>query len=115
MIDANPTQFYLDFKDYDFDGHKDIYLQRSASNGWSLSRGCLIIVNPQTKKLMEHKEANNLANMNPDFENKIIVEDRTNLIAKAAITLEKPAALKPYFDYFEEKISYNFTKPTTFN
>jgi len=44
LIDANPTQFYLDFKDYDFDGQKDIYLQRSASNGWSLSRGCLINV-----------------------------------------------------------------------
>ena len=75
LIDANPTQFYLDFKDYDFDGQKDIYLQRSASNGWSLSRGCLIIVNPQTKKLKEHKEVNNLANMNPDFENKIVYTD----------------------------------------
>jgi ATP-dependent DNA helicase RecQ len=38
--------------------------------------------------------------------NQFISEEEVHLIANASITLEKPTALKPYFDYFEEKISY---------
>ncbi|MBA0885366.1 DNA helicase RecQ [Flavobacterium undicola] len=35
-----------------------------------------------------------------------VSEEEVNLIAAARIKLEKPAALKPYFDYFEEKVAY---------
>lgn len=35
-----------------------------------------------------------------------VSEEEVNLIAAAQIKLEKPTALKPYFDYFEEKIAY---------
>ena len=72
---ANRTQFYLEFKDYNFDGQKDIYLQKSASNGWSLSRGYLFTVNSKTKKLIEHKEVRELANMNPEQIKEIVYTD----------------------------------------
>jgi hypothetical protein len=42
-LDAFPIQFDPIFDDYNFDGQMDIYIQVSASNGWSLSRGHLII------------------------------------------------------------------------
>ncbi|KQB40654.1 ATP-dependent DNA helicase RecQ [Flavobacterium daejeonense] len=35
-----------------------------------------------------------------------ITQKEVDLIAKAKIELKNPTALKPYFDYFEEKISY---------
>ncbi len=35
-----------------------------------------------------------------------ISNEEVALISEAAIQLEKPTALKPYFDYFEEKMSY---------
>ena len=35
-----------------------------------------------------------------------ITQEEVDLIAKAKIELKNPTALKPYFDYFEEKISY---------
>ena len=65
-LSAFPSQFDAIFEDYNFDNQKDIYIQVSASNGYSLSRGHLIIVDPSTKKLTEHKEARGLANMRPD-------------------------------------------------
>jgi len=36
-----------------------------------------------------------------------VSEKEINKIQKAQIELEKPNALKPYFDYFEEKMSYD--------
>ncbi|MBO9584604.1 MAG: DNA helicase RecQ [Flavobacterium sp.] len=36
-----------------------------------------------------------------------VSEDEISQIAKAQIELENPNALKPYFDYFEEKMSYD--------
>jgi len=68
-------QFYTEYKDYDFDGQKDIYIQSTASNGYSLSRGNLIMINRQTKKLFWVKEAKNLANMSPDENLKAIISE----------------------------------------
>lgn len=81
-IKANPMQFYLNFEDYNFDGQKDIYLQKSASNGWSLSKGYLFTINPLTKKLTEHKETRDLANMTPSQNEKIIYTDEINYSAR---------------------------------
>lgn len=36
-----------------------------------------------------------------------ISEEEVQLIAKAKIALDSPAALKPYYDHFEEKIAYD--------
>lgn len=77
-IEAHPTQFYLNFEDYNFDGQKDIYLQKSASNGWSLSRGYLFTIDPLTKKLTEHTEVRDLANMKPNQKERIIYTDELN-------------------------------------
>lgn len=71
-LDAFTTQFDLIFDDYDFDGQTDIYIQVSASNGWSLSRGHLIIIDPVTQKFDLHKEARVFANMKPDVKTKTV-------------------------------------------
>ena len=38
--------------------------------------------------------------------NQFISKEEVSQIAEAQIKLESPNALKPYFDYFEEKIDY---------
>ncbi|MTH18123.1 hypothetical protein [Flavobacterium sp. LC2016-01] len=74
-IEAHPIQFDIYYKDYNFDGQTDIYLQETVSNGWPLSLGHLFIINPKTKKLEEHKETRDLANMNPVLKDRIIYTD----------------------------------------
>lgn len=73
-IEANAMQFYVIVQDYNFDGQKDIYLQRSASNGWSLSRGNLLTIN-ENRKFCLHSETKELANMSPDYESKTVYTD----------------------------------------
>lgn len=77
-LDAFPTQFDPIFDDYNFDGQTDIYIQVSASNGWSLSRGHLIIIEPKTKKFELHKETRDFANMTPDIKTKTIKSELWN-------------------------------------
>jgi hypothetical protein len=77
-LDAFPSQFELTFNDYNFDKQKDIYIQVSASQGWSLSRGHLFIVDPVTKKLARHEEARELANMQPDPKTETVVSELWN-------------------------------------
>jgi hypothetical protein len=74
-LDAFPSQFELTFDDYNFDKQTDIYIQVSASQGWSLSRGHLFTIDPVTKKLTRHKEARDLANMRPDPKTKTVVSE----------------------------------------
>ena len=77
-LDAFPSQFELTLDDYNFDKQKDIYIQVSASQGWSLSRGHLFIIDPVTKKLTRHEEARNLANMKPDPKTETVVSELWN-------------------------------------
>lgn len=77
-LDAFPTQFDPIFDDYNFDGQTDLYIQVSASNGWSLSRGHLIIIDPMTKKFDLHKEARDFANMTTDIKAKTIKTELWN-------------------------------------
>lgn len=77
-LDAFPWQFYVKFEDYNFDGQKDIYIQVSASNGWSLSRGHLLIIDPLKKKFDLHNEARDFANMKPDPSTKTILTELWN-------------------------------------
>lgn len=71
-IGASPPQFDLTFADYNFDEQTDIYIQESASMGWSLSRGHLIIINPNTKKFQLHPETRDFANMEPNNKTRTI-------------------------------------------
>lgn len=71
-LEAFPIQFEAIFDDYNFDGQIDIYIQVSISNGWPLSTGHLIIIDPNTKKFNLHKEARNYANMTLDIQNKTV-------------------------------------------
>jgi hypothetical protein len=72
---AFPVQFEATFNDYNFDGQKDIYIQTSASNGYSLSRGNLIIIDPESKKMKLHVEAREFANMRPDKHTKSVISE----------------------------------------
>ena len=77
-LDAFPVQFDALFNDYNFDGQTDIYIQVTVSNGWPLSRGHLIIIDPKTKKLELHKEARDFANMTPDKKTKTVKSELWN-------------------------------------
>ncbi|CAN5443040.1 hypothetical protein BH11BAC2_BH11BAC2_10250 [soil metagenome] len=74
-LDAFSPQFYTDYNDYNFDGQKDIYLQCSSSNGYSLSRGHLLTINSKTKKIENHPETRDLANMKPDLKTKTVFSE----------------------------------------
>lgn len=65
-LESHPIQFDIIYDDYNFDGQKDIYLQLSASNGWSLSYGHLLTIEAKSNKLVLHKEASEFANMKPN-------------------------------------------------
>ena len=77
-LDAFPSQFDPIFDDFNFDKQTDIYIQVSASNGWSLSRGHLLIIDPLTKQLSRHVEARDFANMKPDPKTKTVVSELWN-------------------------------------
>ena len=77
-LEAFPTQFDPIFDDYNFDGQTDIYIQVSASNGWSLSRGHLIIIDPKTKKFELHSETRDFANMTLDVKTKTVKTELWN-------------------------------------
>lgn len=74
-LEAFPSQFEITYNDYNFDEQTDIFIQVSASQGYSLSRGHLLIVNPKTKKFSLHEEARNLGNMKPDSDQKVVFSE----------------------------------------
>tara|TARA_B100000508_G_C11374274_1_gene235283 strand:+ start:67 stop:732 length:666 start_codon:yes stop_codon:yes gene_type:complete len=74
-IDAFPLQFELILKDFNFDKQTDLYIQETISNGYPLSRGSLIIVDPNTKRLHLHRDTKDLANMEPDSESKTVMSE----------------------------------------
>jgi hypothetical protein len=74
-LDAFTVQFFPIFDDYNFDQQNDIYIQVTVSNGYSLSRGHLILINPRTGKLEIHQEARKLANMKPDKKTQSIISE----------------------------------------
>jgi len=75
ITDILPLQFELEFEDYNFDHQKDIYIQFTASNGYSISKGQLITVNPISRKLELHPEARELGNMKPDPIRKLVITE----------------------------------------
>jgi hypothetical protein len=77
-LEAFPSQFELTFDDYNFDKQTDIYIQVSASSGWSISKGHLLTVDPLTEKLTQHKETRELGNMKPDPKTKTVVSELWN-------------------------------------
>lgn len=72
-LDTFQSQFEAIFDDFNFDKQTDIYIQVSASNGRALSRGHLLTIDPLTKKIIQHAEARDLANMKPDPKTKTVV------------------------------------------
>jgi hypothetical protein len=75
-LEAFPVQFFLNFQDYNFDEHTDIYLQCSASQGYSLSRGHLLTFNPKTNRFDQHPETRDLANMQPNAKTKTVISEK---------------------------------------
>ncbi|SFQ63676.1 hypothetical protein SAMN05444144_11163 [Flavobacterium akiainvivens] len=72
-LEAGVIQFYTRYADFDFDGHKDIYIQYACSNGLAFSYGHLLTINPKTKKLTYHKEAFDLASIEPNPKTKTVI------------------------------------------
>lgn len=66
------ANFDVKYQDYNFDGISDIYIQSVVSNGFVVSRGHLLIVDPVLKKLIYQDEANGLGNLMLDAKNKVI-------------------------------------------
>lgn len=78
LHDSVPNLFgfqgFLDirYSDYDFDGINDIYIIKTVSNGLPVYRGHLLIVDSSTWKLKYQKEAEELGNIIPYSEDRII-------------------------------------------
>jgi hypothetical protein len=74
-LKAFPSQFEITYNDYNFDEQTDLFVQVSASQGYSVSKGHLLIVNPKSKKFELHNEARELGNMKPDYTQKIVFSE----------------------------------------
>ena len=72
---AGDSAFDIDFKDYNFDGQKDIYIKSKCTKGWPMCYGYLITVDPKTKKMLRHMEFEKLANPLISPDSKAIVSD----------------------------------------
>jgi len=79
LDDVHIVFFDMIFDDYNFDGQKDIYVQTSSSNGYSISHGHLIIINPKTKKFELCKEVREFGNMKIDPKTKTIKSEEVHL------------------------------------
>ena len=79
-LDGFRMQFDVVFDDYNFDGQTDLYIQKAVSNGRSLSTGHLIIIDPQTKKFVLHKEAHEFANMTPDKKSQTVTSEMWDMV-----------------------------------
>jgi hypothetical protein len=87
-------EFQVTYADYNFDGQKDIYIQRTISNGWPMSIGCLITINRRTNKLERHDECDDLANMKPDPKRKVVISDSIAQCYSSVTREEKPQLCK---------------------
>lgn len=77
LIDSSGIypQNYFEFIDFNFDNCNDIYINCSSTNGYSISRGILLTVDPKTYKLISHKETRNLGNLRPDKKNRSVISE----------------------------------------
>lgn len=74
-LEVPNRQYEIKIKDYNFDNFKDIYLNSTSSNGISMSKGYLLIVDTLSKKFENHLEVRNLKNMFPDNKTKRVLTD----------------------------------------
>lgn len=102
-LDCYKMEFQVTYDDYNFDGRKDIYIQRTISNGWPMSRGCLITINRRTNKLERHDECDNLANMKPDPKRKLVIADSI-LDCYTNTPVEKQRMCKLFNKWVENKL-----------
>lgn len=69
---ANRTVFYIESKDYNFDREADIYIQNSYSNGYPISTGYIILVDPVTRHLTLLPGSGRYGNISADPSTKIL-------------------------------------------
>lgn len=74
-VSSGVASLQINIEDYNFDGFKDIYIQRSCSNGYVISYGHLLTIDKDTKKITQHKETSNLGSMKPDVELKSVISE----------------------------------------
>lgn len=74
-LDGPGLSFNVVYDDFNFDGITDLFITKSCSNGYSLCRGSLLIMDSSTRFITLHPEANALANLKTEPGNKLIHSD----------------------------------------
>lgn len=63
---ADRAMFYIESKDYNFDKEADIYIQNHYSNGYPISTGYIILVDPVTRHLTLLPGSSRFGNISAD-------------------------------------------------
>lgn len=71
-LKANRAAFYIESKDYNFDSEADIYIQSDYSNGYPISTGHILLINPVTKKMTICPNSAQYGNLYADASNKTL-------------------------------------------
>ncbi len=72
------------FEDFDFDGVNDIFIPVTISNGYAMSRGHLITVNPTNNEMTFHREVRDAANLKADKNTKTVIGDELIICDESA-------------------------------
>ncbi|MBD3638269.1 MAG: hypothetical protein HUJ25_13030 [Crocinitomicaceae bacterium] len=75
-LEISLVQFDIRFFDFNFDGNNDIFIRKSASNGYVLERGYLIEFKPELWKLEIREEVSEYANFAPLPEYKMVYAEK---------------------------------------
>ena len=73
-IHISPLYFDLKFRDFDFDGEKDIYIQTNVTNGSGISSGIVFI--QKNNKLFLNEDLSYLGNITADTTGKTIISEK---------------------------------------
>lgn len=75
-IPAFPVQFDLKFMDVNFDGINDVYIQKTISNGYAISRGYFLLMDRDCQSMSHYSAMDTLGNVKVDsVHNRVISEE----------------------------------------
>lgn len=72
---SNSVQFDIDFRDFNFDGIRDVFIQTSVSNGLAISRGEVFLFDNKTGMISKNEELSRLGNLNTDNSTRLITSE----------------------------------------
>lgn len=74
-LEASPSEFYITYADYNFDGQTDMFIEVSKSTDFLFYSGHLVTIDPKSKKFIQHPEARELANLKPDSSARVVFSE----------------------------------------